>query len=241
MDPPSADETDERLLLDDRLQRTMRAVKRIDLMTCLISLAALVVAYLLIMTLVDHWLVDLGFLARVVGLAVLAGATGLYLTVRILPLLLHRINPLYAARTIEDHEPELKNGLLNYLLARLHPSQRPHAAILAGMEQQAAQGVSGIPLQTVVDRSQLVRMGYVLAALVLAALVYQLFSPKDPVASVARLVTPWRDIPRPSRVTIDQVAPGDAEVFRGRQVELTAHVFGHRSHDAVTAVYRTEG
>ena len=68
---------------------------------------------------------------------------------------------------------------------------------------------------------------------------YKILSPKDPVQSVARVMAPWADIARASRVSIDDVRPGEAKIFQGDFVEVSAVLRGIRATDNVRVVFST--
>ena len=55
-----------------------------------------------------------GILGRLTALFVFLTLVAVFLARQVLPLLLLRINPLYAAYTIERSRPALKNGLLEF-------------------------------------------------------------------------------------------------------------------------------
>src|SRR5207237_4277348 len=74
-----------------------------------------VVALFLVAALVDHFF-GLGTPGRVLALAVLIGGSVYFLVINVVPLLVRTINPAYAARTIEEATPTLKNSLINFLL-----------------------------------------------------------------------------------------------------------------------------
>src|SRR5437867_1973341 len=77
--------------------------------------------------LVDHWIIPggLGFLGRLLFLAVFLAGAGTYFVRQVAPLLLRRINPVYAAHTIENSKPSLKNSLINFLLFRQRRAELP--------------------------------------------------------------------------------------------------------------------
>jgi uncharacterized membrane protein len=106
--------------IESKIQSTRRTVKLVDLATSLIELGAGVLAYLLVFAVADHWVVRGGFsvAARAALLAVLVIGVGYFAYRRIWPLVAQSINPVYAARTIEQGSPSLKNSLINLLLFR---------------------------------------------------------------------------------------------------------------------------
>ena len=105
--------------------------------------------YLFAVALVDQWLIagGLGLVARTIALVLfLAGTIG-WTVWALAPLLFRRINPIYAARAIEQSRPSLKNGLVNFLMLRGHP-ESISPAVYAQIEKQAATGLSAAPLRT---------------------------------------------------------------------------------------------
>ena len=109
-------------LIDNRLGQTRRHVKWVDVADGAIRLAIGVLAYLLLAVLIDQRLVSggLGVWGRMLLWLGLWLGGGIYFVRRLLPPLLHRVNPIYAAATIEKSEPTLKNSLINFLLLRSH-------------------------------------------------------------------------------------------------------------------------
>ena len=132
----------------------------------------------------------------------------------------------------------MKNGLINFLLLRGHDASVKQA-IYDGVRRQAASGLAQVNTDTAVDRSSLIRVGYILLALVVAMAAYKILSPKDPFQSVVRVAAPWRTIARPSRTTIERVEPGNVEVYQGTPLAVTAVVRGLRDDERVELVYST--
>ena len=82
----------------------------------------------------------------------------------LLPLVLYRVNPLYAARTIEETKPSLKNSLINYLTLRPEQDRLP-TVIYDAIAKQAARGVKDASVEHAVDHAPLIRWGYLLLGL----------------------------------------------------------------------------
>ena len=104
------------------------------------ALAAAVLAFLLLVSLVDHWILDLGMAGRWIALLLLAAFVVFFFFFQIAPLLLHKINPLYAARAIEEGTPALKNSLINFLQLRRQRAS-VHQLVYRVVERQAATGL----------------------------------------------------------------------------------------------------
>ncbi len=225
-------------LIEARLRETGRSVKTVDLIGALIVLVAGVLGFLLLAVIVDQWLVPggLGSWARAMVLAVLViGAIG-YVFKVVWPLLVGRINPAYAAYTIEQSVPTLKNSLLNFVLFGRQRQAVP-TVVYEQMGRQAAAGVAAVGTEVPVDRSKVIRTGYLLLAVTVACCLYQVFSPKSPWQSVGRLLAPWADILPASRVAIRDIQPGAAQVVRGQAVEVSAIIEGLADDENATLVY----
>lgn len=226
--------------IDKQLRRTRAQVRTVDVASGLLVLATATLAYFLAMAILDHWVVAGGLpgWARLAALGIYAAGAGWYFLTRILPLLIKRINPLYAAETIERTQPTLKNSLLNFLMFRAQP-QGLSQSVYHAVEEQAATNLAHVPIETVVDRSKLIRIGYVLVGVLAATALYKVLSPKDPIATFGRIVMPWADILAPTKVSIDNIQPGNAKAFRGQKVAISAEVHGLDRDGAVTLIYTT--
>jgi hypothetical protein len=224
--------------IDQQVAKTGSQVKLVDICSSLMVLGAGVLSFLLIVTVLDHWIISLGTGGRWTALAVLACGAGWYLVRVVLPVLFGRVNPLFAARTIEHSDPSLKNSLINFLLFR---SDRAgvRSGVYQALEQRAAADLSHVPVDTAVDRSRLIKIGYLLAGVLAVCAAYTILAPKSPFQSVARILAPWADIDRPSRVRIEEVQPGNVEVFQGERIVVSADCYDLRRDEPVTVQYTT--
>ncbi len=233
-------------VIDKRIRQTRRQLKINDFATASIALLAGVLGYLLVCAVADHWLVPggLGFRSRLAMFLVLVGGAGWYCIGALLPPLVYQVNPVFAAKTLEQARPSLKNSLINLLLLRregVTGRENPLAErVIEGLCDTTADQLNQIPAEVAVDRIHLIRRGYVLVGLVAVAAVYLLFSPKNPMPSFGRVLWPWAPIAAPSRVQIEQLAPGNATVFQGRSVTVSAVIEGLRPEEEVLLVYSTD-
>jgi hypothetical protein len=226
--------------IDTQIRHTRRMVKAVDIATGLVVLTTGVLVFLLVATAAEDWLVPGGFgtLERSLLFAVLAISVGQHLYRRVWPLLVRPINPVFAAQTIERSSPSLKNSLLNLLLFRERRSDVTDA-VYETLEQQAAQRLTRVSVESAVDRTHLIRLGYTLVAVVAACALYKIFSPKDPVIAVERVLMPWADIVPASRVSITDVEPGSTTIARGEMLPISAEVSGVGEDDPVVVRYTT--
>jgi hypothetical protein len=220
--------------IDAQIRSTRSMVRTVDLAAALVTLAAGVLAFLLAYALVEHWLVPHGFssAARFALFAVLIASIGYFTYQRLWPLVSRAINPVYAAQTIEQASPALKNTLINLLLFRQRRADVSDA-VYRTLEEQAANRLTRVPTDAAVDRGQLIRLGYVLIAVVAVAAIYKIASPKDPIIAAERVLMPWADIVPASRVKILNVSPGDVVIPRGDFIDITAEVRGISEQDSV--------
>ncbi len=226
-------------LIEQQLRKARRQLKLIDLVSSLIVLAVGILTYFLLVTLLDHWLLPLGTAGRWLSLvALLAGVAG-YVVLIVVPLLTRRINPLFAARSIEQNQPTLKNSLVNFLFLR-GDRRAVHQAIYDALRDRAATDLSAVEVESVVDYRPIIRLGVVLAGIFAAAALYLMLSPKDPLQTVRRVTAPWAEIARPTKVQIDDVQPGDTDVFHGQTQRIRARVRGAAEGDLVQVVFSTE-
>ncbi|HND55498.1 MAG TPA: hypothetical protein PLV92_23955, partial [Pirellulaceae bacterium] len=230
--PPRADEQ----VIERQLRKARRQVKLIELGSGLLVLVVGVLAYLGAAILIDHWVWELGGVTRWLALAGLVAAAGWYSGKVLLPILIRGINPNYAAWAIEQTTPSLKNSLLNFLLLR-QQRDKVSEGVLRALEQQTAAAVEPLPIEATIDHGKLLRLGYVLAAILAVLAVYKVASPKDPLPTVARVLTPWSSIARPTRVQIRDVQPGDAEVYQGQHAIVSARIVGSRTDKPAEVIW----
>src|SRR5689334_22120093 len=97
--------------IESQLRRTRRQVKGIDLTAALMTLAAGSMLFFLAAALADHWLIPggMGFTGRLICLLLYCVGALAFVGLKLAPLVLRRINPVYAAQTIERNRPGLKN------------------------------------------------------------------------------------------------------------------------------------
>ncbi len=226
--------------IDKQLRRTRAQVRTVDAISGLLVGTTASLVYFFAVALLDHWAIAGGLpgWARLAALGAYAVVAGWYFLSRLLPLFIRRINPLYAAETIERTQASLKNSLLNFLMFRARPQDLPESVFQA-VKEQAASRLAHVPIETVVDRSKLINVGYALAGVLAVCALYKVLSPKDPLTSAARVVMPWADILPPTRVTIDDIKPGSSKAFRGQKITVSAEVRGLERDDKVRLIYTT--
>lgn len=100
--------------LDARLNEAEARVRWTDVADGVLTLCAGVLAFALVMVVLDRWLV-LPDAVRQLALAGLISGAGYYVWRGVVPPLASVVNPYYAARQLERTLPEAKNSLVNWL------------------------------------------------------------------------------------------------------------------------------
>ena len=175
------------------------------------------------MAVLDQWVFHhgLGFLVRLGLFAVWVAGAGAFIWRFLVPPLANRINPVFAAQTIEQVRPSLKNSLINFLLLRAHP-QDVAPVVYRAMEHRAAADLLKVPADHALERGRVVHLACVLAAVVGVFALYLALSPKNPFVSAGRVLWPWSSVAAPTRAHIEEVSPGDEVVFTDDREPISA-------------------
>ena len=234
--PPGEFET----YIDRRVADARNSVLLTDLATGVLLTTIVGVAVVATGVALDAWLIPggLGGLGRVLMFLLLIGSVGYLTATRIVPLLVWKINPVFAAKAIEHGSPQLKNGLVNYLLLRTQPKST-RAAVMQALQRQTAGELSHVSRDASIDRGGLLRVAYLFAAVVVAVMAYVLLSSKPLLPTFARILAPWASISAPSRVEIVTVTPGDADVVHGEPVKITVEAANLRLDDEAFVLLST--
>ena len=226
--------------IEQQLDKTSSQVKLTDLLSAVMVLAGGLLASLLVLAVIDHWILGFAPWGRWLALLTLVAGVLSYAGLLLVPLLFRHVNPAYAARAIEQSEPSLKNSLINFLLFRADRAGLS-AAVYAALQQRAAADLTKVQVEGAVDRGSLIKVGYGLAAVLTIFAAYTILSPKSPFQTIERIAAPWAEIARPSRVRIEQVQPGhDVTVFCGDHLTVTAQVYDVREGEPVQLCYSTK-
>ncbi|MCA9224883.1 MAG: hypothetical protein KDA47_04700, partial [Planctomycetales bacterium] len=230
--------SDQDQIIRSRLSKMAWQVKLTDLIGSMMLLIIALLAFFVLAAIVDHWIMPLGTVGRFAAFGTMLVGLAYFLAMVAYRFLWKRINPAYAAHTIERSQPALKNSLVNYLLFRSQPTA-VHAGVFEALRQRAAGDLSHVDIDAVVDRSKTIFIGYALAAVFALAAIYSVLSPKSTLQTVQRVVAPWQNISRPARVRISEVTPGNTTVFAGSTITVSAAIEGLRETETVSLFYST--
>ena len=220
--------------LAGQIERTVGQIQRVEWFAMGAQLATLALAGILIGIFLDHWVFSGGLSVK--GRLVVAFGVLFVLLVtlirRMIPLLIRRVNPLFAASVLEGGRGNKKNFIINWFLLR-NRSDDPKTnstelgrAVLQGVVRQANEEVSELPDELPVDHSAIIRWGIVFTCLVAVLAVYSIVSPKNPITSIERLFFPVSKIQAPLSVQFLEIKPGDVSIFAGDTMVIEAEIAG---------------
>lgn len=246
--PPSgvkqAPDPEEAVILG-RVEAARRKIALVELSWRVLILLAGAIALAIVAAIVDQWVFPRGmpglwrwilwgsFLFAEVGWAAYA----------ILPYFIRRIHPVFAAYVMEQAIPDLRHSLMSFVMLRREKetfdSDPLRKNVFRGLESVTARQVADVSPDLIIDKSQVIRAGFVLAALVALFSALIIFSPKNSLTSAARVFLPWSGLPPPTRVKIEDVRPGDATILQGDRVIVSSRVRGLRPDEEVRVLYST--
>ncbi len=224
--------------VERQLKQTSSLVRFNDILATIFGGLAWIASVLFVAILVDAWAAPLTPFWRWIFLLVLIGGWTGFTAWRLFPVLFRRINPTFTARMIESTSGDFHNSIVNYTFLQDDQKElNPH--VVHAVSQKAAQDLAKVSGSERIDRSSLIRFGLTLVTLTGLFVAYVMLSPKSPWQTIARVFSPLSELARPSSVTIENVQPGDAEVFFGRKLLVSANVQGKHDPDSVALVFST--
>lgn len=213
--------------VDYQVSKTGSHIKANDLLTTAVGISTILLGYLLIFVVCDHWLIKGGFghTARILMLVVVVLACLGWAVWKLVLPYFKKVTRLYSAHALEQTSDEMEGSLLN--LIDLKKSGRPvNPDIINSLEKKAALTLSKTDTDQAVDRRPLMRLSYGLLAVVALLCFYALFSPKEiwPSLSAAMSFSPQREFA--TQTQINSVTPGNTEVLSGSQLEIIVDLRG---------------
>ena len=211
--------------IDYQLRKTQASIKQTDMLTAAAVAITVMVGYVLLFVLSDHWLFDggVGGTARVLMFLPVIGFVGWLLGAKVIWPAFKTVSGLYAARTLEASSTEFRSSLMN--LVDLKQSGREVSpVILATIEKRAAVTLTKLNVDDAIDKRPLLRTLYVLFGIVVAFCLYSVLSPKPLGSSVLRAIVPFTDIAPATQTEIVSVVVtvGDKQMRAEEEVQLRA-------------------
>ena len=207
-----------------------------DLLTAILLAAVLLIGYVLLFTICDHWVVPGGFapITRAIMLGLIFALCGVIVYRYVIRPWRREIHPLYAARMLDESHAEMGGALMSLIDVTTSGTPTP-ASIRRTMEKRAAVRLSEVNLDQAIERHWLMRLGGALFALVALTCLYVVISPKS-----INLLRPlsMSNAAVATRTRILKVAPGDVAVPAGTELEIVVDISG-KSPDDVAVMYST--
>lgn len=213
--------------IDLQLAKARNGIKWTDILAAAAGVGALVVAYLVLFVIADHWLFEGGIPTR--PRQILLGLVGVialaWIGWKVVWPYVRRVNDLYAAQMLERAEPSLRGNLFGLVDSR-RAGRPPIEEVRRALERRAATTLSDVDVDAALDRRLLMRMSYFLLGVVLVACVYAIASPKRVGPSLLRALLPSSNIGVATRTEILDVRPGDTTVLAGEQLTVSTMIRG---------------
>ncbi|MCX7418680.1 MAG: hypothetical protein NT013_03975, partial [Planctomycetia bacterium] len=225
--------------IDYQLRKTQVGIKRTDMLTAGVVAITVLIGYVLLFVLSDHWLFDggVGNTARVLMFLPVIGFVGWLIGAKVILPSLKNVNGLYAAKTLEASSTEFHSSLLN-LIDLKQAGRDVSPMILATMEKRAAVTLSKLNIDDAIDKRPLLRTLYVLFTIVVAFCLYSVLSPKQLGPSVLRAIAPFTNVTPATQTEILEVKPGNAKLRAGGSLPIEVHLRGEMP-SKVTLHYTT--
>jgi len=211
--------------LEQQLAQTTRRIRLNDVLTGALLLVAITLGYVAGMIAVDRW-ADVPAWGRQCGLVALLGTLGGVGYFTVLRPLRRAVNPLFAAKQVEDTLPDAKNSIVNYV--DLHDKPLPES-IKSAVGAKAVKQFQSADVNEAVESRGLVWAGVAVAVVVVAlAVLFLLFRPTQFFSLLGRAVTPFSagGIVTRTQIAVAEPAGGDTTVTAGQPVKVVVTVSG---------------
>ncbi|MFN5200160.1 MAG: hypothetical protein ACK5MS_22935, partial [Planctomyces sp.] len=219
-----------------QLDQARSRIRTTDVLTATVLAGLLLVGYVLVFTLLDHWVIPGGFrpLTRAVLLfTIVASCAGILLWF-VIRRLGQSVHPVFAARMLERSQQSEDGSLLSLVDLQAH-GREPGIAIRKTLEKRAAVRLAAVHIDEVVDRRWLMRLSLILFVMTLLTCLYAVLSPKS--ISLLRPFSFARAAVS-TRTVLESIQPGNAAVPAGTQVQFQVDVSGTLP-DSVQVLYTT--
>ncbi|MFM7132124.1 MAG: hypothetical protein ACKO0V_22480, partial [bacterium] len=227
--------------IEEQITAAQARIKSNDVFRAVLWIITGAMALLFVEIVLDHT-VELPLIVRQVTLFAGLSAAATYGWFRVVRPWLRRINPLFAAKSIETVDPQFKNSLINYLQIS-QDADKVAPSVLAQMEARAVADLSRVDVNNVVDPAPVTRLSYAMAALVVSFCLYSWITPKSLLDSARRAFL--ADIQRPTNTRFVNIHPGDAEdapkAITGMPLEFTVETLGAQPGKVTLFISRDEG
>ncbi|QEL18261.1 DUF4175 family protein [Limnoglobus roseus] len=211
--------------VQQQLAQVARRIRTHDLLCGVFLLGAVAFGYLALVIAFDRWL-DLPAWVRQLGFVGLLAALGAVAYYGIVRPLRRTVNPLYAAREIEETVEDAKNSVVNWVDLQDKPMAEGVRAVVAA---RAAKQFKDADLDKAGESKRLLWLGGTTAGLVVVlAVLFMLFKPTVFNSLVGRAINPFSSgqIATRTQLTIVEPKDGDLTVTAGQPVTISVVVNG---------------
>ncbi len=212
--------------VDEQIAQATSRIRTHDLMFGGLVLVALVLVYATAMILLDKYF-NLSQWVRQVSLLGFVGAFAGVAYLTILSPLRKKINPLYAARQVENTIDDAKNSVTGYVDAQQNGNL--NATVKAALARRAAEATTDADVNKAVDHRSLAWLGGVAIAFFLALVVlFFVFRPAQFASLVGRTFSPFSttEIVTRTQLTVVKPEPANPTVTDGQSITVAVRIGG---------------
>jgi collagen type III alpha len=211
--------------VDRQIEKIVRRIRLHDACAGVALLAVIVLGYVALAMVLDRWL-ELPDWSRQLGFVGLLAASGAIAWYAIARPLRRTVNPLYAAKEVEDTAEEAKNSVVNWVDLHDKPMNE---SVRAAVAARAARLLKEADLDKAGESKRLLYFGWSVGVLVVVfAALFMVFKPVVFTSLLGRAVNPFSSgaIATRTQLTLVEPAGGDLTVTAGQPVTVAVDVGG---------------
>ncbi len=211
--------------VDRQIAKVVRRIRTHDVLAGVFLLAVVVLGYVAVAMVLDRWL-ELPDWIRQLGFLGLLGSVGALAWLAVVRPLRRTVNPLYAAKEVEDTAEEAKNSIVNWVDLQDKPINE---SVRAAVAARAAKLLKDADLDKAGESKRLLYLGWSVGVLVVVfATLFMVFKPVVFGSLLGRAINPFSSgaIATRTQLTLVEPASGDLTVTAGQPVTVTVDVSG---------------
>ena len=218
--------------IEHRIKVARNRIKWTDLLTALLLAGVLLVGYILLFTIFDHWIVTGGFqpFTRAAMLTLVLSVCCYVVYRFVVRPWTREVNSLYAAKMLDTADSGMNGSLLSLVDLKSSGNAGASETIRRTIEKRAAVGLAKVNLDEAIDRRWLMQLGFVLFGLVLSTCLYAVFSPKS-INLLRPLSVANSAVATQTRIL--KVQPGSTDVQAGSEMEVIVDIGGNMPEEVL--------
>jgi collagen type III alpha len=211
--------------VDRQIEKVVRRIRTHDVLAGVFLLVVVVLGYIAVAMVLDRWL-ELPDWIRQLGFLGLLGTVGALAWFAVLRPFRRIVNPLYAAKEVEETTAEAKNSIVNWVDLHDKPINE---SVRAAVAARAAKLLKDADLDKAGESKRLLYLGWTVGVMVVVfAALFMVFKPVVFSSLLGRAINPFASgaIATRTQLTLVEPAGGDLTVTAGHPVVVSVDVNG---------------